>query len=63
MDTGGEGSGPPPVQTTEERMEQMEAQMIAMREENMQLLEELAQARAGDKGKGLERGRPPGPPL
>ncbi len=59
MDTGGEGSGPPLVPTAEERVVQMEAQMIAMREENVQLLEELAQARAGDKGKGPERGRPP----
>ncbi len=55
MDTGGEGSGPPP-QTTEERMEQMEAQMVAMRNENVQLLEELAQVRAGDKGKDPNRG-------
>ncbi len=37
--------------------------MSAMREENVQLHEELVQARAGDKGKGPDRGRPSGPPL
>ncbi len=63
MDTGGEGSGGPPPRTAEERITQMEAQMSAMREENVQLLEELSQARAGDKGKDPDRGRPSGPPL
>ncbi len=43
MDTGGGGSDPPPP-TTEERIAQMEAQMSAMRDENVQLLEELIQA-------------------
>ncbi len=62
MDTGGEGSSDPP-RTTEERIEQMEAQMVAMRDENVQLLEELGRARAGDKGKDPNRGRPSGPPL
>ncbi len=62
MDTGGEGSGPPPV-TTEERVAQMEAQMSAMRAENVQLLEELTLIRGSDKGKGTDRGRPSGPPL
>ncbi len=37
--------------------------MIAMREENVQLHEELEQVRAGDKGKDPDRGRPSGPPL
>ncbi len=63
MDTGGEGSGPPPPQTAEERITQMEAQMSAMRDENVQLHEELTQARAGNKGKDPDRGRPSGPPL
>ncbi len=62
MDTGGEGSGNPP-RTAEERIAQMEAQMVAMRDENVQLLEELGRARAGDKGKDPDRGRPSGPPL
>ncbi len=63
MDTGGEGSGPPPPCTAEERISQMEAQMSAMRDENVQLLEKLTQARAGDKGKDPDRGQPSGPPL
>ncbi len=63
MDTGGEGSSDAPPRTAEERMAQMEAQMIAMREENVQLLEELGQLRAGDKGKDRDRGRPSGPHL
>ncbi len=62
MDTeGGGGSAPP--RTAEERIAQMEAQMVAMRDENVQLLEELGRARAGDKGKDPDRGRPSGPPL
>ncbi len=61
MDTGGEGSGAPV--STEERIAQMEEQISAMRTENVQLMEELTQARAGDKGKGPDRGRPSGPPL
>ncbi len=63
MDTGGESSDGPPPMTAEERIAQMEAQMSAMRTENVQLLEELTQARAGDKGKNPDRGRPSGPPL
>ncbi len=63
MDTGGEGSGAPVPLPAEERIAQMEAQMSAMRTENVQLLEELTQIRAGDKGKGPDRGRPSGPPL
>ncbi len=63
MDTGGEGSGLPPTIMAEARVLQMEAQMSAIRDENVQLLEELAQARAGDKGKDPNRGRPSDPPL
>ncbi len=63
MDTGGEGSGSAPSLTAEERIAQMKAQMIAMRDENVQLHEELIQARAGDKGKDPNQGRPSGPPL
>ncbi len=44
-------------------MAQMEAQMIAMRNENVQLLEDLAWVRAGDKGKDPDRGQASGPPL
>ncbi len=62
MDTGEEGSSAPPI-TAEERIAQMEAEMGAMRTENVQLLEELTQARQGNKGKDPDRGRPSGPPL
>ncbi len=51
MDMGGEGSGAPP-RTAEERIAQMEAQMTAMRDENVQLAEELERAPSRRQGQG-----------